>query len=186
MALALLPGLFLCPDPKPRIGAGVLYQDSTARIGKTIFFAACYSCHRDSLNNLAPAMSILSTMTPRAVLATLEQGKMRPQALLLSKTERIAVSEWVNSNEKEMCEERMNDRMFVGESPMVDERKVFIHQSRYFLPGRSAMNAAQVFTSNRYLPGSEFSWNIVFRVRLRSQEAVQMQNIVQGKRRISK
>src|SRR6266700_968612 len=60
------------------------FTDSTQELGKKVFYASCYSCHKDSITTLAPGQFVLSTMTPRAILATLDNGKMRPQAAGLS------------------------------------------------------------------------------------------------------
>ena len=56
--------------------------------GKKIFFASCYTCHKDSTASLAPGLTIMSSMTPRAILASLNNGKMRQQGAILSEEER--------------------------------------------------------------------------------------------------
>ena len=63
--------------------------------GKKIFFASCYICHKDSAASLAPGLTIMSAMTPRAILASLNNGKMRQQGANLSEEERKAVAEWI-------------------------------------------------------------------------------------------
>src|SRR5579872_4509046 len=71
-------------------------RDTTRpRPGAVVFNAACYSCHKDSLTSLAPGYSILASMTPRAILAALDKGKMRAMAAGLSEEERRSVSEWI-------------------------------------------------------------------------------------------
>jgi polyvinyl alcohol dehydrogenase (cytochrome) len=71
--------------------------DTTREMGKRVFQTSCYSCHNDSANTLAPGYSMLSTLTPRAILASLNQGKMKQQAAGLTEKEREAVSEWLTS-----------------------------------------------------------------------------------------
>jgi polyvinyl alcohol dehydrogenase (cytochrome) len=66
--------------------------DSTA---KKIFYTSCYNCHKDSAATLAPGLAIMSAMTPRAILASLNNGKMRQQAAAMSAEERTAVAEWI-------------------------------------------------------------------------------------------
>jgi polyvinyl alcohol dehydrogenase (cytochrome) len=69
--------------------------DTVRDLGKKIFYTTCYTCHKDTAGYLAPGYSVLSLMTPRAVLAALDNGKMRQQAASLSENERRAVAEWV-------------------------------------------------------------------------------------------
>lgn len=72
-------------------------KDSTAVLGKKVFETLCYSCHKDSMvtGSLAPSKTILTAMTARAVLSSLETGKMRMQAANLNTKERRAVAQWV-------------------------------------------------------------------------------------------
>jgi polyvinyl alcohol dehydrogenase (cytochrome) len=72
--------------------------DTIRDMGKRIFYSTCYACHRDTAGYLAPGYSILSGMTARAVLAALDNGKMRQQAASLSENERKAVAEWLTNS----------------------------------------------------------------------------------------
>jgi polyvinyl alcohol dehydrogenase (cytochrome) len=74
-------------------------QDTTRTLGKRVFFATCSTCHKDTVGSLAPGHTILSTMTPRAILAALENGKMRQQGAALSESERKAVATWLTNRE---------------------------------------------------------------------------------------
>ena len=69
--------------------------DSVRAMGKSAFMQTCESCHHDTINALIPAKIVLSTMTPRAVLAAMETGKMRIQASGLSPVQRKAIAEWI-------------------------------------------------------------------------------------------
>src|SRR6185295_2464448 len=60
---------------------------------------SCQMCHKDSVTMLAPGQSVFSTMTPRAILASLDNGKMRQQAAKLSPQERKAVAQWLTNAE---------------------------------------------------------------------------------------
>jgi polyvinyl alcohol dehydrogenase (cytochrome) len=72
------------------------FIDTTAELGKKLFETNCSSCHKDSVNTLilAPSRTVLLTMTPRAVLSSLQSGKMRAQAAKLSENEKKAVAQW--------------------------------------------------------------------------------------------
>ncbi|MEP7106873.1 MAG: PQQ-binding-like beta-propeller repeat protein [Ferruginibacter sp.] len=69
--------------------------DST---GIKIYYASCNGCHKDSIGSLAPGQTIMSAMTPRAINASLTNGKMREQAAKLSEAERKAVAEWITKS----------------------------------------------------------------------------------------
>jgi polyvinyl alcohol dehydrogenase (cytochrome) len=74
--------------------------DSVKELGKKVFNASCYGCHKDSITTtLAPGQSVLSTMTPRAIFSALSNGKMRQQAINLSEKERKAVAQWLTNTE---------------------------------------------------------------------------------------
>lgn len=75
-----------------------LGQDSSATVGKRIFYSSCNSCHKDSGLDLAPSLTVLRTMTARAVLFALEKGKMKLQGSALDQGQRQAVAEWVAQN----------------------------------------------------------------------------------------
>jgi polyvinyl alcohol dehydrogenase (cytochrome) len=89
------------PACKAFIGADVPgpLDDTLRAMGKRIFYATCYSCHKDTIGNVAPGYSVMSAMTPRAVLASMDNGKMRQQAAMLSPEERKAVAEWLTNSE---------------------------------------------------------------------------------------
>jgi cytochrome c553 len=80
------------------------HHDTSHEMGKRVFYASCYSCHNDSANTLAPGYTMLTTMTPRAILASLNQGKMKLQASNLSDEERKAVSEWLTRSKLKSTE----------------------------------------------------------------------------------
>ena len=61
-------------------GFNMAVADTTKELGKKVFYASCQACHKDSAGMIAPGVSVLSTMTPRAILASLNNGKMRQQA----------------------------------------------------------------------------------------------------------
>lgn len=80
-------------------GFDMAVADTTKELGKKVFYASCQACHKDSAGMIAPGLSVLSTMTPRAILASLNNGKMRQQATNLSGEERKAVAQWLTNTE---------------------------------------------------------------------------------------
>jgi hypothetical protein len=89
--LNILCAAFLLPPGNP--------QDTVRTLGKKVFFTTCSTCHRDSVGILAPGRTVLSTMTPRAILAALNTGKMQQQAASLSELERKAVAVWLTNSD---------------------------------------------------------------------------------------
>ncbi len=83
------------PSKSSRGAARNLPDDSTAVIGKAVFFTSCNNCHKDSGVVFAPAQIVLSAMTPRAIYASLGNGKMKTQGSTLSDQQRRAVAEWL-------------------------------------------------------------------------------------------
>ncbi|HLY70563.1 MAG TPA: PQQ-binding-like beta-propeller repeat protein [Puia sp.] len=73
--------------------------DTVSPSGKKVFDTHCQTCHKDSGIALAPDITILSAMTPKAIFAALNNGKMRVQGALLNEADRKAVSEWLSQNE---------------------------------------------------------------------------------------
>ncbi len=70
-------------------------SDSIKAIGKLAFAQSCSNCHNDSLLARIPGVAVLSTMTPRAILSAMDNGKMRQQAMALHPSQRKAIAEWL-------------------------------------------------------------------------------------------
>ncbi len=70
-------------------------QDSNMVVGKRIFYSSCNSCHKDSGLTLAPSLTVLRSMTARAILFALDKGKMKLQGASLNPGQRRAAAEWV-------------------------------------------------------------------------------------------
>jgi polyvinyl alcohol dehydrogenase (cytochrome) len=81
------------------ISANAQLPDSITTMGKMAFIQSCQPCHRDTMNSRIPAPAILSSMTARAVLAAMENGKMRQQASGLSALSRKAIAEWITNTQ---------------------------------------------------------------------------------------
>jgi polyvinyl alcohol dehydrogenase (cytochrome) len=82
-----------------RVDRPYLFDDTLRAMGKRIFYTTCYTCHKDTIGNVAPGYSVMSAMTPRAILASMDNGKMRTQAAKLNEKERKAVAEWLTNSE---------------------------------------------------------------------------------------
>jgi polyvinyl alcohol dehydrogenase (cytochrome) len=65
--------------------------------GKQVFTTLCITCHKDSMKSNIPAITMLAGMTPRAVLAALDNGKMREVAEKLSEDQRKAVAQFITN-----------------------------------------------------------------------------------------
>src|SRR5579863_3732912 len=76
-------------------GRYITHNDTVAPAGRSIFAQYCRACHADSTKSLAPDPTILSSMTPRAIVAALDNGKMRVQGSSLTPEQRKNVAEWV-------------------------------------------------------------------------------------------
>ncbi len=64
-------------------------------MGSEVFFSTCNTCHKDTSILRAPSRGVLSTMTPRAILAALDNGRMKAQAAKFSEDQRRAVAQWI-------------------------------------------------------------------------------------------
>lgn len=63
--------------------------------GATVYAASCASCHSGTGTTRAPGYFSLAGMSPRAIVAALEEGKMRVHGETISAEERRAVAEWL-------------------------------------------------------------------------------------------
>ncbi len=72
--------------------------DTVMPAGRKIFDAYCRNCHKDSGIAQAPDATILSTMTPKSIVAALRAGKMRLQASALNDSEKTQVAEWITQS----------------------------------------------------------------------------------------
>ena len=61
--------------------------------GAEVFEQSCVSCHSSAESGRAPGRFMLSTLTPQAIVAALEDGVMRVESESLSSEDRIAVAE---------------------------------------------------------------------------------------------
>jgi len=76
--------------------AGVkIVSQADSLMGSQVFFSTCTTCHKDTSVLRAPSRGVLSTMTPRAILAALDNGRMKTQASKLTESQRRAVAQWV-------------------------------------------------------------------------------------------
>jgi polyvinyl alcohol dehydrogenase (cytochrome) len=96
LLLVIFLGLRHGPGRLPvRPGSGRNPADTTWQMGKQVFFTTCNTCHKDSSTLLAPGFTVLTTMTPRSILYSLDKGKMSQIAASLTEEQRREVAQWV-------------------------------------------------------------------------------------------
>ena len=83
---------------KKNLAVKATISHSDSLIGHEVFFSTCNTCHKDTSILGAPSRGILSTMTPRAILSALDNGRMKVQAKSLTEDQRKAVAEWVTGH----------------------------------------------------------------------------------------
>lgn len=83
--------------------------------GATVFEANCAECHIGETSGRAPRMTTLQSMTARAILTALEDGRMRRHGEELTSDERVAVSEWISGSV--LVETRMPPTAFCAARP---------------------------------------------------------------------
>lgn len=66
-------------------------------MGEQTYSTVCATCHTEGNTNLAPAKGLLAGMSPHAILAALNMGKMRVQAAALSSEEKEAVAQYLTN-----------------------------------------------------------------------------------------
>ena len=67
---------------------------SAQEVGEAVYTNVCSTCH-EADNTPVPDRSTLRALTPRAILATLEEGRMREHGSALTSEQRRAVAEWL-------------------------------------------------------------------------------------------
>lgn len=85
-------------EVKAMVATPAILQDTIKETGRRIFFSHCNTCHKDSVINIAPGLTIMSGMSTRSIVSSLTNGKMRQQGSVLSANERIAVAQWITNS----------------------------------------------------------------------------------------
>ena len=67
--------------------------------GSAIFNQKCAACHRSTERTLAPSIAALSQMSRSYLLRALETGKMQSVGMQLTKSQRVAVAEFLSASE---------------------------------------------------------------------------------------
>ncbi len=65
--------------------------------GRQVFTTLCMTCHKDSMQSNVPGITLLAGMTPRAILAALDNGKMREVTANLAEDQRQAVAQFITN-----------------------------------------------------------------------------------------
>lgn len=107
LPVLLLVTLFSCSDTSPETDKSTFISnpfmskptsslpDSVAKSGKEVFTRVCKICHKDAVNLQAPGLDILNTLTPGAILAAMNNGKMKLQSERLTPEEK---KQWRNGS----------------------------------------------------------------------------------------
>ena len=79
--------------------AGVAQEQDRAPAedeAEQIFARSCATCHSTIQSGRTPSRFSLGQLTPRAIVATLEDGAMRAEGALLTHAQRVAVAEFLS------------------------------------------------------------------------------------------
>jgi polyvinyl alcohol dehydrogenase (cytochrome) len=138
-----------------------LSNDTIKTKGKQIFLSSCNVCHKDSTAGLAPGVTILSAMTPKSIVASLSDGKMKAQGATLSDYERRAVAEYLtNSTLKNTV---LNDSAFSPFQLGNSINKVINHSGwGNDLKGTGFRTAQQAGISSGNVSGLKLKWVFAF------------------------
>lgn len=135
---------------------------SAAQEGAEIFETACASCHTPAGTERAPGVNLLRQLTPRAIVASLEDGVMRAEGADLTREERIAVAEYLTRRRYEAS--RVPESTFCSGLPWtgMDPAAVSwmgfagnLAGTGYQPPERAGLSASDV-------PGLELRWAFAF------------------------
>jgi len=76
-------------------GAAESLPKEVLATGEEVFTTTCQLCHNDTSKLGAPSMGVLGQMSPRAIVAALQTGKMKTNAEKLSLIECESVAQWI-------------------------------------------------------------------------------------------
>lgn len=138
-----------------------LSNDTIKTRGKQIFLHSCNVCHKDSTAGLAPGVIILSAMTPKSIVASLSDGKMKAQGAALSNYERRAVAEYLTNNT--LKNTALNDSAFSSFQLGNSINKVINHSGwGNDLKGTGFRTAQQAGISSGNVSGLKLKWVFAF------------------------
>jgi polyvinyl alcohol dehydrogenase (cytochrome) len=87
----------LLAHAEPPVSSKPILRDTIKEKGQQIYFSSCNTCHKDSVTNIAPGLTVMRGMSTRSIVSALSTGKMRAQGAILSPNERIAVATWITN-----------------------------------------------------------------------------------------
>ena len=85
LVASMVPGPSSAQDP----------GDREQREGARVFAEECASCHTSAGDERTPGTGLLNQLSPRAIVASLEDGVMRAEGAVLSPEQRIRVAEYL-------------------------------------------------------------------------------------------
>ena len=147
--------------------------------GMRVYAASCAECHSGQRTVRAPGLTTLGAMTPRAVLSSLEGGRMRLHGEDLTPDERRAVAEWLTG--QTLVETRLTSSAFCASAPRAGG---VVHWSGWGGGGGETgfADAARAGLTAADLPNLELAWAFGFPdvSQVRSKPAVIDDRIIVG------
>ena len=160
-------------------------QDSYFTVGKSqvedgraIYNAMCAQCHEDVTVG-APDMASMSEMSARAVVASLETGKMREQGDGLNDAGKRAVAEWVSG--KALVKNSLPLTAYCSHGPG-DDTEIYWSGWGAGLSGTGFRNTAEAGMTIEDVPNLELKWAFGFpeQVQTRVQSALLGNQLIVG------
>ncbi|MCW3116111.1 MAG: dehydrogenase [Chitinophagaceae bacterium] len=148
-------------EKRPEVQTADTISAAIAQAGERVFTTICATCHKNDTKLLAPSPGVLSTMTPRSVLAALRIGKMRVQAEKLTEDERKAVAQWVT--QKVLKENSMSEDAYTAFNLSPDENAAFSHSGwGGNAEGTGFRTAAQAGIDSSNVSSLKLKWAFAF------------------------
>ena len=99
MAIVMAAGVAMAASvamaSTPLAASGQDRGDQAREEGARLFEAECASCHTEGGDERTPGTGLLNQLSPRAIVASLEDGVMRAEGAALSPQQRILVAEYL-------------------------------------------------------------------------------------------
>ena len=151
---------------------------SQAEDGRAIYNAMCAQCHEDVTVG-APDMASMSEMSARAVVASLETGKMREQGAGLNDAGKRAVAEWVSG--KTLVKNSLPATAYCSHGPG-DDTEIYWSGWGAGLSGTGFRNTAEAGMTIEDVPNLELKWAFGFpeQVQTRVQSALLGNQLIVG------
>jgi polyvinyl alcohol dehydrogenase (cytochrome) len=139
----------------------LLLRDTLKEKGQQLYITHCYSCHKDSVTNIAPGLAMMRAMSTRSIVAALNNGKMRAQGAALSAEERVAVAQWITNTK--LKETSFPDSAFTQFSISPKTNSPYDHSGwGNDKPGSGFRSASQAGISAENVGSLKLKWAFAF------------------------